>query len=244
MYTVIEGPDLGGKGSFIKGMLAYYLENNISVFDVNKFWDDSLLSSDSGFNPNITNFRDSKIILVSEPTNVGRGKEIREKKIRNGSKTTPSEIAQAYSDDRLVLLEHVIIPALKANKQVISDRNFLSSIVIQPIHAAINGSKLSIDTIMELQGNQLAYSIMPDNIVVVYATPDELIDRVKIRTGKQDDTLYEKREFLEQIVPAYTSEWFNKFCGNKIKFVDTSKTKPDDTFRKGYEFAKNLDSKI
>lgn len=239
MYTVIEGPDLGGKGKFIKGMLKYFSENNRSIFDINKFWTESLNITNEGFNPEYNDFKDNNIILISEPSYIKKGKLIREKKIQNGSIATPLDIAEHYAEDRLELINKVIKPALNNNKHVISDRNYLSSLVIQPIHAKLHNYNLSKEDIINIPGNQVAKNLSIDNLIIVYADVSELLKRVQERDNKQDNALYEKEKFLNLILPEYKKAWLKEYCNN-ITYVDTSVIKPDDTMRSGYIFAKDL----
>jgi len=190
-YHVNDCLDGGGKDSMKEGVYKQWAkDNNLLCKDVVEFvkehhripsWDE-LKSKEAPY----------KVLLVGEPThgevgNIVRGDILADKSgERYGTLTT----AHAYALDRQILLERLIIPALKEGVVVISGRSVTTSEVYQPIQGEDEGfdPEVILGIVRGLPGNQLAHRVTPGLILLpqldVYTAQSRMADRDKDRFEK------------------------------------------------------------
>lgn len=130
-YGRIEAPEGAGKTTQVNLMKAFALEHDIDA------------------------------VFVHEPGGTELGKILREILLQNENFTlTPEAELAIFTADRIYLWENVILPALKANQLVISDRGPESGVGYQA-----GGGKMKAETIWEV-----TRLLLPER----YVTPDAL----------------------------------------------------------------------
>lgn len=170
-------------------------------------------------------------LFVSQPTYVGVGKVIREE-IMKKSEYNARSTAQAFSLDRHVLYERTILPFLRArsNRVVIQVRGLMSSLTYQTIQADDEGSRLTVQELLDLPGNALELSRRPDLILLLMVTPETAAKRLQGRTDKQDGDKFVDPRFQARVSLRYRSkevlEPF-KLLGSNIVFIDAEKTQAE-----------------
>lgn len=120
------------------------------------------------------------------------GKIIRERLIQDRQKYSPESIALAFAADRLVHVEDIILPALKKDKFVITDRYYYSSLVYQPSHGA------DFDWVKEIN----KYAMKPDLSIVLDVDVKEAMRRLKKRDSKSS-IIFEKVDFQKKARKRY-----------------------------------------
>lgn len=186
MFIMVDGIDGSGKSTVIDFWAEELKASGKNVCSLKSFW------QEHGRHPTPNELGDCDIILSAEPTFVEKGKEIREKMIRDGSSATPMDIARAYADDRLVLYHKVLLPLLHAGKTILQDRGVSTSLCYQPFHH----TELTEGIVSEFPGNAYALDHAPEHLVIVDAPADAAMARLDNRE-KQDHAIFERKEFLE-----------------------------------------------
>jgi len=137
--------------------------------------------------------RGCKVVLTKEPTKEGSAaSKIREVLSRN-SKADPYELQRLFAEDRRNHLETVIKPALARGKTVISDRYFFSSF-------AYGSLECDLEKIVELNKD----FPIPDLTIVLSASPEVCVDRMKKR-GDKSPEFFEEAEKLKKVTEVYKS---------------------------------------
>jgi thymidylate kinase len=229
-FVMVEGLDGSGKGVAVNALKEWAASQNMKILDLREYWKEN-----EGF-PNIDKY---DAIISAEPTFTGTGKKIREEMIKNGSKYSAKEIAEAFSEQRKELYEKIIIPARKAGKFIFQERGVVTSIAYQPLME--NG--YTVEEIKELEGNKLCIENAPDLLIITVVKPEVVIERLGKRK-KQDDAIFEQLEFQKKAEKVYESEWLKKLFeekGSKVVFLDTNPPKTvEDTKKKAVEIFENL----
>ncbi|MCK4550795.1 MAG: dTMP kinase, partial [Candidatus Aenigmarchaeota archaeon] len=127
-----------------------------------------------------------KVLLVTEPSKNPIGKLISEKLLKGGFSS--EVISLAFAADRMLHFEETIKPALREYDFIISDRNFYSSLVYQPLY----GSRY--DWIKELN----RYAVKPDLAFII----DVPIDVFMERRG-ETEVIFEKEDFQKKVRQGY-----------------------------------------
>ncbi len=201
MHIVIEAMDGGGKGTVARGLAAYV--------------------RDQGF----------ETLEVSEPTNIGLGKFIREEltaKHADGRTYPATLIARAFSMDREQLCREKIFPFLdKGGKvAVIQDRSVLSSFVYQPAQDA----SVTLDWLLSLEGNQVELSRPPDLLMILRIDVDTAMNRLAGRSDKDDNSIFERTDFQRVVADRYRDpKLLAPFQerGTRIVEVNSGQTEPE-----------------
>lgn len=196
MFIMVDGIDGSGKSTVVDAWAEALKEEGKCVCSLKIFWEKH------GRHPTLEELGACDVVISAEPTFIKTGKEIRETMIREGS-ATPSELARAYADDRLVLYREVLVPLLAQGKIIIQDRGVSTSLSYQPLHHP----ELTPEVVSELPGNAFALDHAPDHLVIVDAPADAALARLHGRK-KQDHALFERQEFLARararfLDPAY-----------------------------------------
>ncbi len=210
-FVMVDGLDGSGKGVAVNSLKEWALKQNMKVLDLREYW-----KTNEGF-PDINDY---DAIISAEPTFTGTGKIIREQLIKNGSKATGKEVADAFSKDRKELYEKIILPARKAGKFIFQERGVITSIVYQPLME----NSYTLEEIKNLEGNKFCLNHAPDLLIITVVNPEVVIERLKTRK-KEDDAIFEQLEFQKKIKSIYESDWLKELFeskGSKIVFLDTN----------------------
>lgn len=220
LFVMVDGLDGVGKSVILDGLRDYVINLGKSVFDLENYW------GKNDFHPEFSDCASRDVILSSEPTFVGVGKAIRRELIaRHLDRGYSAEaVAQAYSLDRLILYKRVLLPALKFGRWVLQGRGVSSSIVYQPLQAQIiQKAELSLEYILNLEGNKLTLENSPDLLIVpTVKNVEELAKRLSAR-GKKDNAIFETTPFQKKLKDAYESAWFREIFesrGTVVKYLD------------------------
>lgn len=130
------------------------------------------------------------VSLTKEPTEDSPiGKMIREI-LQHQWSASPEGLQLLFSADRSEHLKNTILPSLRKDEIVITDRYILSTL-------AYGGLEVDINWLKELNKN----FIQPDLTFLFKLTPEECIKRIKSRGAAFE--LFEKKEKLEKIWANY-----------------------------------------
>lgn len=218
---VIDGIDGSGKGTALDVLENWARKKNFRVLDLKDYWRDKHTF------PEPAELKNYDVIISTEPTYSMVGQAIREEIIRDNFRDYSAyTTAEAYSLDREVLYQRVVIPALKTGKMVLQERGLSTTLVYQPIQA----EPVSLKKIMSLSGNKLALKYRPDLLIIALLPPEDAINRLRLRPEKRDKAIFEKLAFLKKADRRYRSRWFKKIFkdrGTKVVFLDTSRSKKE-----------------
>lgn len=205
-FIVIEGIDGCGKGVVMEGVLKFLSEKGISFSDLRE---------------KISDFKSSRAILTCEPTNEGKGDEIRNKILKNLKDYSAMDVAAAFAQDRAQLYRNVIIPALSRGIFIIQDRSLISSLVYQLVQSEQNSEGMTQEEVMALPGNVLAIENPPGLVIVQQIEPEIAYSRLTNRAGKMDGTDFEKIGFLRKIAEKYRAgDWRRLLQSKGSKIID------------------------
>ncbi len=208
---MIDGIDGSGKSLTVEAWKKYLTGQGNAIFDLKEYW----LSQ--GKYPEYHELKSYDFIFTSEPTYIGIGKVLREELLKNGTNYPEKAIAHAFSLDRIVLYNKIIIPALKDNKCIISDRGVSTSLCYQTL-----SGKLSLKELTEMVGNSLALEHAPEHLIIIKVDPKIALSRLEKRTGKKDDAIFEKLDFQTKAAKLFYSEEFKTLFtahGAKIHYL-------------------------
>lgn len=235
--VVVEGIDGCGKGAIVNQLAHCFKQAGHKLFDVRSY------QKEKGDHPSHPEFSRHNCVLTCEPSFAGVGRQIRDKLIRKGSTHGPMTIAEAYSYDRKELHRRVIIPASRAGKFVLQERNVASSLVYQPIHAMSLGLKSpSRQEVLGLPGNAFCLDNAPELMIIADVDPEQAMKRI-IGRDKNDDCEFEKLEFQKSLARTYKSDWLRQLFegrGTKVFFISTADSLEDTQARTSDFFNKNL----
>lgn len=202
---MIDGIDGSGKSTVIQAWKDYLAGEGNAIFDLKHYW------QTAGKYPDFGELKSYDFVFSCEPTFAGMGKVIREELIKNGTNYPPRAIAEAYSLDRLILYNKIIIPLLEDKKMVIQDRGVCTSLAYQTSQTA----ELNFEKVSNLPGNALALKYRPDYLALMKIKPENALKRIQSRLEKKDDAIFEKLDFLKKLEEKYNSEEYKKFFTEK-----------------------------
>lgn len=209
---MVDGIDGAGKSTVIDHWADYLEQQEKRVFDLKKYWKEN-----DDF-PEYQDLQDYDVILSAEPTYTWVGGAIRGEIVQRSSYSANAAV-QAFALDRQVLYKRIIVPALKDNKTIIQDRGVSTSLCYQTIQS----KEFDIEDIAEVEGNKFALENRPDYLVLLDVDIKEALDRLNYREDKQDDSHFEKKEFLKKARTQFFSERYQnlfKKQGAEIKKLD------------------------
>lgn len=228
-FCMIDGLDGVGKGAAIYAIAEFEIARGRRLFDVNVWWGTNLDSNPThDYNPREADFSGHEVLVTSEPTYAGIGRRIRAEYIRkNGRDYDPRLIAEAYALDRKELYQTTVIPAREASIDVAQSRGVSTSLAYQLLDIGDrSGGSSILDEIMNLPGNRL--SMEPANAPTLLLVPtvndmDSLAERLRVRTDKRDEAIFEEVEFQRRLKEIYEAEWFRRLfedIGTKVVYID------------------------
>jgi len=132
-----------------------------------------------------------QVISTKEPTKDSEaGKKIREL-LDKKTKTSAFKLQKLFTQDRKEHLEKVIIPALKGEKIVISDRYSFSTLSFGV------ASGVNLEKLIEMQNDFL----LPDLTFFLKVSPDICLSRIRKRGNTR--TLFEEKKKLKEVWKVY-----------------------------------------
>lgn len=199
-FIMFDGIDGCGKDTLIKILSQQF--NTNKIFNLNKYWHKNKK------HPQKSEWKNFDIIISSEPTYATIGSYIRNELIHKGNNYSTQSIAQAYALDRNILYEKIILPALEMGKTIIQSRGVSTTIVYQTLTGTEDN--FSLKDVLNLPGNKLALNNAPDFLVIPYITDIETtISKRLANRDKQDDSIFEKINFLEKVQKRFRSEEYS-----------------------------------
>lgn len=161
------------------------------------------------------------VMLLREPGNTRLSEHIREI-LLNKEFVEMNERTELllFAASRAQLVGEVILPALDANKVVICDRFYDSTVAYQGY-----GRQLPLEDIMHI--NRIAtQDLVPDMTFFIDITPELAFDRCKERLATERDRMEESGvRFYERVINGYMS--LAQEDGGRFYIVDGSKA-PDE----------------
>jgi dTMP kinase len=132
------------------------------------------------------------VVATREPGGTPLGEQVR-KILLDGNAIVPWAEAALFAAARAELAERVIVPALRAGKDVVSDRYIDSSLAYQGI-----ARDLGVDRVLELN-LQATRGVLPDRTVLVLVDPET----AQARSSSGDRIESEGAEFHRAVDDAY-----------------------------------------
>lgn len=140
-------------------------------------------------------------LLTKEPGDTELGKEVRALLQTQTTPITPKAQFLLFAADRAEHFSKLVIPALEANKLVISDRLADSSVAYQGY-----GDGLPLDTIQDI--NRWAMNFMSPNLTIFVRIPvDTALERCNKRGAL---SAYEKKDFLHKVAAGFEELYKNR----------------------------------
>ena len=225
LFIVVDGLDAIGKGEIEKALLAFERESGRSVYDSIAY------SNAANELPELDDFWNETMpyntIFTCEPTRVGIGRTLREEVIgcndREYSFRTEIEF---YSQDRLVQMKRVTIPARKHGVRVIQSRCYAATVNYQAVKALDEGINIPgvRAEILAHEGNMLQQEWRPDLLIIPTINDlDELARRLAVRECKGTADKKENLELQKRLKPLYESDWLREHfegLGTVVKYLD------------------------
>jgi len=132
------------------------------------------------------------VVTTHEPTGFPSGQRIREM-ARSGEPLEPEEELRWFVEDRHAHVAQVIAPALRADRIVLTDRYYLSTVAYQ-------GAR-GLDYEEILGDSEDAFPI-PDLVLLIEIDPQIAFERVHAR-GSEIEGVFEQREFLSRVASVF-----------------------------------------
>jgi len=131
-------------------------------------------------------------VTTREPTEFSSGQRIREM-ARSGEELEPEEELRWFVEDRRAHVDEVIVPALRADRIVLTDRYYLSTVAYQ-------GAR-GLDYEQILADSEDEFPI-PDLVLLLEIDPQIAFERVHAR-GSVIEGVFEQREFLSRVASVF-----------------------------------------
>jgi thymidylate kinase len=224
--VISEGIDGTGKGKVVEAWKEWCKANGLLYFDLLDFWQKEryhpqFTQPDKKYFLDISKY---DVIFSAEPTHAWHGAVIREEYLGdNGRMYDTKTIATAYAEDRRVLFNREIGPALEMGKLVLQSRNDMSSYTYQIVDAQQKGQKWTLEDALLLEGNILALQSSP-NLIIISTVKDveEVIKRIKERPDQQDkhEKNYEMQRLLKPMYESKELTYLYESRGTQIRYLD------------------------
>lgn len=202
---MVDGIDGCGKSTIVNCWKQFLKENGNPLFDLKNYW-----QTNHAY-PKPAEIKSYDFIFSAEPTYVGIGEIIRQELINQNNDYPAQAIAEAFSLDRLILYNKIILPLVKDEKCIIQDRGISTSLAYQSIQSA----ELNLQKVANLIGNRLAISNRPDWLIIVDTEPETCIARLQARMEKTDNAIFEKLEFLKKLQIQFKNMEYQKIFAER-----------------------------
>jgi thymidylate kinase len=216
-FTMFEGIDGSGKTTVAKAFAhALAARKGLTIFDLPE------TSRKNGELP-LPWVPGNEIIFSAEPTRTWVGAAIRSELTRTGTGYGGSTVAEAFALDRQILYTRFIVPMLDSGAAVVQDRGLPSSMAYQPIME----DSVTLEAILALKGNALALEHAPKHLVIAQCSAKTSVARLASRTEKNDDSIFERENFLTELAARYEAGWFREAWekqGTRIIYIDAERS--------------------
>jgi len=203
LHIMVEGIDGSGKSTVLHACQEWAEKRGVTFFDTVKF------SQENHRIAEVTDVGNASGLLSAEPTFAWTGAAIRNEIIsKHENESVPrysgAETAEAFSLDRLVLFRRLIIPFLQNHKDriVFQDRGFASSLAYQPLQ----DPSLTTQSLLALSGNAQTIAFAPTILILIRTEAAAAIARLAKRTEKQDNDIFEDKNFQERLAIHFLSD--------------------------------------
>ncbi len=132
------------------------------------------------------------VVTTREPTEFPSGQRIREM-ARSGEELEPEEELRWFVEDRRVHVDQVITPALRADRIVLTDRYYLSTVAYQGARG------LDYEEILSDSEDEFP---IPDLVLLLEIDPQIAFERVHAR-GTEIEGVFEQRDFLSRVASVF-----------------------------------------
>lgn len=221
LFVVADGIDGAGKGTIIDSFKDFLvLERNMRALDLREYWNTYKTY------PSWEEMNAVDVLITCEMTNVWVGKALREEFVRKGAGYTAYDIGLAFSLDRYILCNRVIIPALRAGKIILQERCVATSLMYQTIQE----NALTKDQIIAFPGNTLELEYAPDLLIIPLLEASIAMERIGGRLEKNDNAVFEKIEFLKKADAEYRKPWLKEFFeskGTRVAHIDGNRERKE-----------------
>ena len=237
---MFDGIDKGGKGTAAAGLRDWVEQQGMHCFDLVTYQkkEKSL--------PESTQLDGFDSVISAEPTYCWSGCDLREEHLLdNGREYEAEETAELFSANRCTLYRRLVLPALKQGKCWIQERGVITSLVYQPVQAAMRNKHLERTYIESLAGNRLALQNPPHLIILVHCDPRIAASRV--RKKKNDNAFFEKINYLSSLAKEYHDPWVRSYFESLDSYVielDTTSWTPKQTVLHTIDVVKEYLSKL
>lgn len=214
MFIMIDGIDGSGKSTIVQTWKDYLTGEGNAIFDLKHYW------QTTGKYPGLDEIKAYDFIFSCEPTYTGVGKVIREELVKTDTNYPPRAIVEAFSLDRLVLYNKIIIPLLNNGKVVIQDRGVSTSLAYQ----SLQNKEFTFAKIADFPGNKLALENRPDHLIIAKISAAKAAARISNRFDKNDNAIFEKLDFLKKAAEVFYSDYYQKIFTNrgaKVAYLNT-----------------------
>jgi dTMP kinase len=133
------------------------------------------------------------VMTNREPTSSPAGLRLRES--ASSGRVTPEEEAELFLQDRRWNVENNILPALRADKTILQDRYYYSTIAYQGARG------LDAD---EIRRKNEAFAPRPDLVLLFDLDPETALERIKKNRGEIPN-LFEKLDYLKRVRQVFLS---------------------------------------
>lgn len=220
-FVVVDGIDGSGKGTLVSALKRWAIRRKLKVLDLRAYgkWHETL--------PTPEEVRRYEVVVSAEPTFSLVGRAIREEIVQDNRRLYPAEVvADAFSLDRYVSYQRVILPAIRAGIDVFQERSFTSSVTYQPLQSP----SVTVRKLLRLPGNALGLRHAPDLFVVADVEPSVALKRLRGRRGKRDNSIFERLQFLTRLRKQFNSNRLRRLlrrARTKVVYLDTGKSKQE-----------------
>jgi thymidylate kinase len=197
-FIMIDGIAGSGKSTLLRAAQEWAAECKHRVFDLREW---TKVHADP---PHFDEVADHDVFFTFEPTRQWVGAAIRFELSRTDEPYSGITLAHAFSLDREMMYNRLIVPALQAGKTVIQDRGVCTSIVYQPIMAG----GISLRRLLKLPGNALALRHAPDTLIITDLDPEIAVERIKKR-DEESKGVFADLAFLRRVTRRFRSRWFS-----------------------------------
>jgi thymidylate kinase len=214
MFLMIDGIAGSGKSTILRAAQAEVKRLGLRVFDLVE-WTKTQQAP-----PSFEDVKDFDVLFTFEPTKQWVGSAIRYELSVTGGLYGGETHAHAFSLDREIQYRRLILPCLKAGKTVIQDRGITTSMVYQPV---MKGG-ISFEKLIELPGNRLALTQVPDVLLLTDLNVQTAMERIKSRSD-DGKGIWADPVFLTKVSQRFRSDWFSKFFMDRGTCVHTFDTR-------------------
>jgi len=226
-FIIIDGIDGSGKSTIINTWANVLQTQGKKIFHLKNYW------LEHHTHPSSDEIIDYDVIISAEPTHVWIGSAIRNELIQNDRNYSAYAIADAFALDRLILYKRLILPLREAGKIIIQDRSVSTSLCYQ----SIQKNPLTQEEIARREGNAFALSHAPDHFIIADVSIENALMRLGERSNKQDNAIFEKKDFLEKARTIFLDKTFQNYftqhnanvhildCNPSIDIVSKNATK-------------------